>query len=469
MKNSLICFLFLFPQLLNAQPLPELKGKLDALVTEAVSKNVFSGNILVVNDHNVLFESVTGKADIANRIENTATTSFNIGSITKMFTGIITYQLAAEGKLGLSATVGKYLQGFAPEIADHVTIQQLIDHTSGLGDYSQQEGFMQTHQNIRLVADILPLIQKSPLLFTPGEGKQYSNSGYVVLSAIIEKIAGKDYATVVKERIFTPLGMDHSGFNAYAKAEKGKAIGYLSNQLGSLQNNLSMHVVGAGDGGIYSTTGDMMKFMQSFLYDNRLLSNENKLRCINTPLFPVTYASWEDFSQRGRLALAGGAPGISAVIALNREKNYSIIVLSNFDEGTAEQMNQRISAVLNNRTPAPFQIPPAKFIYALLKEKGAQYFLLNYQKDLQEAHISMDDDMNLLYAGKQLLEDKNADAAIALYTIYTKEFPNIVVAWNDMGDAYLLKGDKEKAKPCFQQALKLRPGNERARKALERL
>ena len=134
MKNSLVCFLFLLPQLLNAQPLPELKGKLDALVTEAVSKNVFSGNILVVNDHNVLFESVSGKADIDNRIDNTATTSFNIGSITKMFTGIITYQLAAEGKLGLSATVGKYLQGFAPEIADHVTIQQLVDHTSGMGD-----------------------------------------------------------------------------------------------------------------------------------------------------------------------------------------------------------------------------------------------------------------------------------------------------------------------------------------------
>lgn len=469
MRSLLICFLFIAPQLLIAQATTQQKVKFDSLVTEAVGKQVFSGNILVVKDNTALYEVSKGMADADHKIANTAVTSFSIGSITKMFTKILVLQLAAEGKIRLSGKLGDYLQGFSAEASENITIQQLADHTSGMGDYSQQEGFMQTHQGIRSVSDILPLIQKSPLLFKPGEGKRYSNSGYVVLSAIIEKVTGHDFGLVLQEKIFHPLGMDHSGFNTYAKAEMGKAIGYLSNQLGPLQNNLPMHVVGAGDGGIYSTTGDLQKFLHSFIYDNRLLSNENKLNLINTPLFPVTYASWDDFFQKGKLALAGGAPGISAVFAINREQHYSVIVLSNFDEGTAEQMNQRIVAVLNNRPPAHFQMPPAKFMYALLKEKGAQYFLSNYGKELSEANIPMDDDMNFLYAGKQLLEDKNADAAIALYTVYTKEFPNIIIAWNDLGDAYLLKGDKEKAKSCFQQALKLRPGNERARKSLEGL
>jgi len=151
------------------------------------------------------------------------------------------------------------------------------------------------------------------------------------------------------------------------------------------------------------------------------------------------------------------------------EKKYSIIVLSNFDERTAEEVGQRFSAVLNDRQPAPFQLAPAKFIYALLKEKGPQYFIVNYKKEFTDAHVPLDDDMNLLYAGEQLLEDKNADAAIALYTVYTTDFPNIVVAWNDMGDAYLLKGNKEEAKKCFTQALKIRPGNERAKRALQKL
>ena len=132
-------------------------------------------------------------------------------------------------------------------------------------------------------------------------------------------------------------------------------------------------------------------------------------------------------------------------------------------------MTQRINAVINDRQPAPFQLPPSKFIYTLLKEKGPQYFLANYKKELTDAHVSLEDDMNLLYAGEQLLQEKNADAAIALYTVYTTEFPNIIVAWNDMGDAYLMKGDKEQAKKCFTQALKLRPANERAKRALQNL
>ena len=230
-----------------------------------------------------------------------------------------------------------------------------------------------------------------------------------------------------------------------------------------------MHIVGAGDGGIYSTAADMLKFIRSFLNDNKLLSNESKLRSLNTPLFPGKFASWDEFRQKGRLSLAGGAPGISAVIGFNNELKYILVVLSNFDEGTAPEVAQRIAGVLNNRLLQPFQLPPAKFIYSLLKEKGPQYFLDNYKKEMAAARVPLDDDMNLLYAGQQLLKDKNAEAAIALYTVYTNEFPNIIVALNDMGDAYLMKGDKAQAKKAFKQALKLRPGTERARRALENL
>ena len=443
--------------------------KINDLLTEALSKQVFSGNVLVAKDNTVVYEKSTGKADIPNNIANTATTSFQIGSITKLFTEILVLQLVEQKKIGLSDKLGKYIDGFSKEIAENVTIEQLMQHTSGLGDYTQGDDFMQMHQNIQSVSDILPLIRKKPLLFEPGTGKQYSNSGYVILSAIIEKITGRSYGAFLKEKIFDVLGMDHSGFNAYTKDVPGKAKGYLSNQMGPLEDNLRMHVVGAGDGGIYSTTGDMWKFMNSFISNNKLLSDENKLRILNTPLFPVTYASWNEFQQKGKLLLAGGAPGISAVIGFNMEKKYSLIVLSNYDERTAEEMTQRINAVINDRQPAPFQLPPSKFIYTLLKEKGPQYFLANYKKELTDAHVSLEDDMNLLYAGEQLLQEKNADAAIALYTVYTTEFPNIIVAWNDMGDAYLMKGDKEQAKKCFTQALKLRPANERAKRALQNL
>ncbi len=470
MKYCLLSTLTFLPLLLFSQSEKDiLTLRFDSLISEASAKQVFSGNVLVVKDNTIVYEKSIGKADIPGNVANTSATSFQIGSITKMFTRILIQQLAEEHKLSLSDNLGKYLSGFTKEAADNITIQQLADHTSGMGDYSQGDGFMELHQSIQSINDILPLIQKAPLIFVPGAGKQYSNSGYVVLSAIIEKVTGRSYGSILKEKIFDVLGMDHSGFNAYTKDLPGKAKGYTTNQMGPVKDNLGLHIVGAGDGGIYSTTGDMWKLMHSFLTDKKLLSDESKLKFINTPLFPVTYTSWSEFLLKGKMALAGGAPGISALIGFNQEKKYSIIVLSNYDERTAEELGQRISAVLNDRQPAAFQLPPAKFIYALLKEKGPQYFLDNYQKEFREAHVPLDDDMTLLYAGQQLLQDKNADAAIALYTIYTKEFPNIIIAWNDMGDAYLLKGDKEQAKKCFTQALKLRPANERAKRALQNL
>lgn len=470
MKTSLFFLIAALPVITTAQqPGTDTRKKIDALVAEAEKKQVFSGNILIAKDNAVIYEKSSGKADIPNNIANTPATSFQIGSISKLFTRILIQQLAAGHKLGLDDTLGKYIPGFPPEIAGKVTIRQLTDHTSGLGDYTQQDGFLQKHQDIQRVSDILPLIRRDKLLFAPGTGKQYSNSGYVLLSAVIEKVTGLNYGTVLKEKILDPLGMDDTGFNAYTKDIAGKAKGYLSNQPGVMEDNLNLHIVGAGDGGIYSTARDMWKFMQSYLNDNRLLSEEDKLHTVNTPLFPVTYQSWAEFRQKGRMMLAGGAPGISALAGFDMEKKLVIIVLSNFDERTAESMGQRISAVLYGREPKPFQLAPSRFIYTLLKEKGPQYFLENYRKEMEGASVPADDDMVLLYAGQQLLKDKDADAAIALYTVYTKEFPNIVVAWNDLGDAFLMKGDKQQAKSSYSQALKLRPANQRAIQALQKL
>ena len=93
----------------------------------------------------------------------------------------------------------------------------------------------------------------------------------------------------------------------------------------------------------------------------------------------------------------------------------------------------------------------------------------NIEKELQSHGYVLDDDMPLFFAGQPLLMEGKADEAIALYQFYTKRFPQIVVAWNDLGDAYLLKKDKEKAKTCFQKALEIRPGNPRALENLKKL
>jgi CubicO group peptidase (beta-lactamase class C family) len=446
-----------------------IQQKMDAVLTDAAAKDVFAGSVLLIKDDQSLYEKSIGLADEEKKIGNTAGTKYPIGSITKLFTKTIILQLTAEKKIQLNDKIVTYLPGFTDPAAAQITIDQLTEHTSGLGDYASSGAWDEMSESIHSISELLAVIQKSKLLFAPGTKVEYSNSGYAVLAALIEKKTAKPLGDVYKERIFDPLKMNNSGFSYVNKAEPGKAVGYLTNFLGPKRNNLFFKMMGAGDGGIYSTTHDLWQFAHSIMSDNKLLSDDNKLKLFNSPLFPVHYADWNECKAKGRLSVAGGAPGISAVLGMNLEKHYCFVVLSNYDERSSEPIAQRISAVMNDKPVLPIPLPPARVIYSLIKEKGPQNFIDHYKKDLDEAGVKLEDDMILLSVGQTLLEEKNADEAIALYTVYTKEFPNIIIAWNDMGDAYLLKGDKVNAKKCFEQALKLRPGNQRAQRALKEL
>ncbi len=469
-NNFRIIFIMLFPALVWSQTTNYANNDIyESILKEAYSKDVFSGSVLISKNGNVIFQESIGEADYESNIPNSADTKFMLGSITKFFTKTLIHQLAEENKINMSNNIGKYLSGFSSEISDNVTIQQLIDHTSGFGDYIRESLDPRQISNMKDISEILPMIRQEQLQFAPGTNVRYSNSGYVLLANIVQKVEGKKYPEILMERIFDKLGMNNTGFNVINKDIPGKAKGYLSNQLGPKESNTEMNIIGGGDGGIYSTTGDMLLFANSLLSDNKLLSNDSKLKLFNSPLFPEQFSSWDDFLKRGKFAIAGGGPGISAVLGINMEKNYIIIILSNYDDRTAEGVYRRFSAVLNDKPVDSFNPPPSRTIYNIIKEKGGDNFVNNYKAELSAAGIELDDDMILFFAGQEFLKEKNADDAIALYKVYTNEFPNIVVAWNDMGDAYLLKNEKNKAKMCYEQALKIRPGNQRAKDALQLL
>ena len=469
MQTKLILPFLLIFSLAHLSAQNDLPARLDALLDEAVAKDVFSGNVLIFKDNKPIFQKSVGMADYENSLLNTADTKFSIGSITKLFTKIMVLQLAAEGKISLDDKLGKHLSGFRPEVADRVTVAHLLHHQSGLGQYYEGPNFNPEETTVASATDFLPWIRQEKLLFEPGAQAEYSNSGYIVLAAIIEKVEGKNYAEVLKIRVLGKLGMASTGFLYRMKKLPGKAVGYLSNAPGPRQDNLGFSLLGGGDGGIYSTVSDLLKLNQSLADDNRLLSDADKLRLFNDPLFPKQYTSWPEFRKEGRFAVAGGGPGVSAVYGLNNAQNRCVIVLSNYDEGSAEMLFQRIGAILNGQPVEPLQPSPSKFIYNLLNEKGAAYFTANIEQALRENGYNLDDDMVLLFAGQAILAEGKADEAIALYQFYTQKFPRIIVAWNDLGDAYLLKKDKENAKKCFQKSLELRPGNERAKRNLEKL
>jgi CubicO group peptidase (beta-lactamase class C family) len=441
--------------------------RIDSLMQRAVAMDLYSGNILIVHDLRVAYEKSFGKADYENNIPNTPETKFQLASVTKDFTRVMILQLAEQHKLSLEGTIGQYLTGFSQDV-NKVTVGQLLDFTSGLGDYHTSAEFQQLDKKSVIIRDLIPIIQKEKLQFEPGTQFLYSNSGYVVLGAIIEKVTNKNYYENLKELILDRLDLHNTGMNGYIPPMPGIATGYLTNQPGALQNNSQWHFAGGGDGGIYTTTHDLLKFITSVFFDNSLLSDSSKLKYASGKMSPVKFNSWDDFLKSGRYSPAGGAPGVSTLFTVNMKTRNIGIFLSNYDEGTAEEIGMRISAILNGKPVQPLHQPASKYLYTLIKTKGGKYFEENYKQEMQNSGMRPDDDMVLLNIGQKLTEEKDYGNAISLYNVYTKEFPDIIIAWNELGEIYLSEGIKTEAGKCFQAALKLSPGNKRAQKGLEK-
>lgn len=444
----------------------DLATRLDSLVSEAVKKDLFSGNILIQKTGNVVYEKSIGQADYDKNIPNQAETRFQIGSITKFFTKMMVLQLIEEKKLDWNTPLSMYQKEFPNGVEKKINIEHLLFHQSGLGQYYEVEGFMENISNIKSISEIISYIKKQELLFEPGTKAEYSNSGYVLLASIIEKIDNKPFGQVLKDRIFDKLGVKTADFSVSKPVSTDIAMGYLTREMGTKRPNTEMPVVAGGDGGIFMTTRDLLKVNNSLMSDNKLLTDVSK-----TFLFKRSRdkkdEKWEDVKKTVRFAIAGGAPGISAFYCQLPE--YTIIVFSNYDEGSSEELGNRLVSIVSNRSVEPLKLPLSRFLYDMLTQKGAAYFSENIEAELSRLKYNLDDDMLLLFAGQPLLEQQKADEAIALYQFYTQKFPQIVVAWNDLGDAYLLKNNVTEAKKCFQKALILRPNNPRAKEMLEKL
>lgn len=220
MKRNILCFrkLILFIIAINiiaiqTQVQAQNKSKeIDRLITRYYDAGQFNGAALIVERGKVIYKKAFGYSNFEWKIPNTPDTKFRIGSITKSFTAILVLQLAEQGKLKLDDKIADYLSDFSPKICDKITVRQLLTYTSGLPDYNDVQDFFRAVQSGLLTdTDILKRISEYELLFEPGTKFKYSNDGYRVLGAIIEKVTGKSYEQVLQENILVPLNMKNSG------------------------------------------------------------------------------------------------------------------------------------------------------------------------------------------------------------------------------------------------------------------
>jgi len=304
--------------------------RLSAVADQLAKEQHFSGTMLVAQGDRILIDRAYGDANIEWHIHNRPDTRFRLGSITKQFTAACVLLLQERGKLQLSDTLGQHLPEL-PQAWHKVTILQLLTHTSGIHSFTDIPQYSANERYTKTPAQILDLVGTLPLDFEPGSKFNYSNSGYVVLGMLIEKISGASYAQFLQQNVFDPLGMKDSGYDTNTAIIPRRASGY-SEHGGSLQNAgfIDMSIPHAA-GALYSTTGDLLRWQRA-LYGGKLLKPES-LQAMTTPKLE-NYAMGlgiQDGPEGKQYGHGGGIEGFRTLIGYRPAERISVILLSNME------------------------------------------------------------------------------------------------------------------------------------------
>ena len=307
----------------------------------ATAAEQFSGAVLITRDGRTLFEGAYGFADREKGVPNTPLTQFRVGSMNKMMTAVAALQLVQAGTLKLDVPLGTYLTDYPnQEVASKVTPHHLLTHSGGTGDIFGSE-FMTHRLELRTISDYLELFGARGLQFTPGGQFAYSNYGYILLGALIERLSGTSYYDQVATRVLGPAGMTASNFAPEDSIVPGRAVGYTRQLVpGQLVSNApTLPYRGTSAGGGYSTVGDFVRFADA-IREHRLLDAAHTELLINAKIqsnqgMPYGYGFFNRFVDGRRfVGHTGGAAGMSGVLEFEPSGGYSIVVLSNFDSPT---------------------------------------------------------------------------------------------------------------------------------------
>ena len=306
-------------------------GALDACVTRAASAAGFNGSVLLARGDETVVARSFGAANAQGTTPITASTRFNIASVGKLFTMAAIGILAERGKVDLDAPIGRYLT--VDESFAAITIRQMLTHTSGLGDFLRRDNF-DAVASAKTATDLLPLALAAPPAFPPGSKTAYSNSGYVVLGAIIEKVSGLPYTEFVQREILAPIGMTETRATGESAATPLTRLSMQGGALEHPQPSPMPAIPASPAGGWFSTASDMLRFLGA-VADHRLLRADT-----TAALFPARAHA------PARIGHNGGFPGGNAEVWLFPDGGWRLVVLSNYDPPGATRMAAVLEAAM---------------------------------------------------------------------------------------------------------------------------
>ncbi|NLF02168.1 MAG: beta-lactamase family protein [Anaerolineales bacterium] len=255
---------------------------LDAAIRAGQDRAPFSGVVMLSRGDDVLFQGAYGLALRGEEIPNQMDTRFQTASGCKAFTAAAILQLVASGALSLDTPLLDVLGEYVPQFAGYagvVQIRHLITHTSGIADpfdedlYPDYEALWRDRPvyRMRRPADFLPMFTADHLVFQPGERFAYNNGGFVLLGVVVEQVSGQPFVDYVTRNVFAPAGMGDSGYFFADQLPGRVARAYIQNEDGAWRTNAyAVPIIGGGDGGAYTTAGDMRRFWRALMHGELL-------------------------------------------------------------------------------------------------------------------------------------------------------------------------------------------------------
>ncbi len=346
---GLIIFAFLlltFPATSSSQTLLE---KVDDYIGAWVKMGRFSGSLLIAKDGQFLVSKGYGMANHEHDVPNTPQTKFRLGSVTKQFTAAAVMQLQERGMLNVADTLAQYIPDYPS--GDRITIHHLLTHTSGIVEVTRLPEFRQYLLLPTTVEKTISLFKDKPLEFSPGEQFKYSNSGYLLLGFIIEKVSGQTYEEFLKGNIFGPLNMDNSGYDHPSAILKHRASGYnlaVEGLINGPYNNMTAPHAG---GALYSTVEDMFLWDRA-LYTEKILKKSSLDRMF-TP-FKGNYGyGWIIDSIFGHKRIQHGGSivgGFQSHIARYVDDDVLIVLLCNQQPTNIRKISEDLAAIVFGQT-----------------------------------------------------------------------------------------------------------------------
>jgi CubicO group peptidase (beta-lactamase class C family) len=342
MKRSLLrtALCLLAPLLLSIRAAAELPNDIEGMQSDIALRAAnqhFMGTVLVAKGDRLLINRGYGFADLEWNTPNTPDTKFRIASLTKQFTATCILILQERGQLKVDAPLKTYLPD-TPQGWNDVTIFNLLTHTSGIPDFIDLPEYRNFQTVPQRPEQLIAKIRDKPLQFAPGTKRAYSNTGYLLLGRVIERLSGKSYAQFVKENLLEPAGMRDSGYDTHAAIIQQRASGY-TYEADGFENApyLDMSIPFAA-GGLYSTTGDLLRWERA-LFGGKILSSAS-LEQMMTP-FKQNYGFGVVIQKSEGDTIvqhSGSLEGFNARLIHGERDNLVVVVLSNVSGPATDQL-----------------------------------------------------------------------------------------------------------------------------------